>query len=135
MLHVVRQALHVGIEELAAGCYAFQCLVNIHLGKLYFTAHLVADSQCEGLLSFVHFGALGQNSRNILLLLLTRQKEDAFHLEADANVTVIIHMGLVTKALDSLQYHFFLCHSISLLFIRYRHHPRFPLSQFPPRRQ
>ena len=60
MLHVVLQALHVGVEELAAGSYAFQCLVNIHLGKLYFTAHLVADCQCEGLFSFVHLGELGQ---------------------------------------------------------------------------
>ena len=102
MLYVVLQALHVGEEELAAGCYAFQCLVNIHLGKLYFTAHLVADSQCEGFLSFVHFGELGQNSRNILLFLLTRQKEDAFHLEPDADVAVIIYMGLVAEAFDSL---------------------------------
>ena len=51
MLHVVLQTIHVGVEELAAGSYAFQRLVNIHLGKLYLAAHLVADSQREGLFS------------------------------------------------------------------------------------
>ena len=80
MLHVVLQTIHVGVEELAAGSYAFQCLVNIHLGKLYLAAHLVADSQREGFLSFVYFGELGQNSGNILLLLLTRQKEDVSNI-------------------------------------------------------
>ncbi|MGN0032911.1 MAG: hypothetical protein ACI358_03925 [Candidatus Limimorpha sp.] len=61
MLHVVLQALHVGVEELAAGSHAFQRLVNIHLGELQFTANLIAYSQCEGFLSFIHLGEARQD--------------------------------------------------------------------------
>jgi len=104
------QRVFVGEEELADSRDVLEGLVYIELDHFQLTVHLVADSEYEGFLTFVHLVELWQQYRRVLFVFVAKQYKESLQLIAQRYVTIIVNFGLVAHLLQRLEYQFFLIH-------------------------